>query len=130
MIVRPNDQLRGGQRRDGSLQLSLIQTEIQKGLAIRDPSVRLPSDVKQEFRAVAWPAGLVYRLQKPRQIKAHVGVVCGTPAHRLGSLLTETKRVESRPAEAAVAPVDRAEACSCCPDPASGAAIRKTGCER
>lgn len=54
---------------------------------------------------MAWPAGFVYRLQKPRQIKAHVGVICSTPAHRLESLLTETKRVE----------VGRSRGCQRCP---------------
>jgi hypothetical protein len=88
--VRASNALRIVQCFDSSLQLSLTETKIGEDLAVRNASASLSSDVEQNFRGMAWPARLVYRLQKSRQIEAHVRVVCDTSAHQRRSLLTKT----------------------------------------
>ncbi|WP_129640824.1 MULTISPECIES: hypothetical protein [Steroidobacteraceae] len=92
--VRANDALRIVQCFDGSLKLPLTKIKICEDFAISNAPAALSSDVKQDFRGVAWPTDRIYGLQKPRKVKAHVGAVCDTPAHWLGSLLTGANRVE------------------------------------
>lgn len=107
--VRANDALRIAQCFDGSLKLPLTKIKICEDFAISNASAALSSDVKQNLRGVAWPTGRIYGLQKPRKIKAHVGVVCDTPAHWFGSLLTRAKRVEINAARVASRPGARRE---------------------
>lgn len=95
--VRANNAHRIIQCFDGSLQLALTQIKIDENLVVRNAPAALSTDVEQNPGSMAWATSRIDCLQKPRKVKAHLGVVCGTPAHWLGGLLTRARRVDIRP---------------------------------